>query len=174
MWSGLLLYRERLRGDKPFDLVHRSTPRFEVFALEEEIFFLRGFVFRFARGDVDYRAASKLHRVEGVTDGIAFGGFRYRKFKSKFLTAGKTVEPNVTANTLGTNHLTIHVTGNLRCIDPAWEAHVNRPRLLVMDGDLSLEGEVTVDIQPRRRPVEEQIHGGYAIGKPCDAFPHGI
>ena len=169
-----LLNGQNLCGDKPFDVVHWRTPRFEVFALEEEISVLRGFVVGFAGGDIDYRVAPQRHGVAGAADGILFGGFRHRKFKAKFLTTGKTVEPNVTANALEINHLTIHVTGNLRCINPAWEAHVNCARLLVMDGDLAFEGEVTVDIQPRRRPIEEQIHGGYAVGKPRDAFPGGI
>ena len=56
-----LLHRHYLRGDKPFDLVHWCTPRFEVFPLEEGVLALRGFVVGFARGDIDYRVAPQRH-----------------------------------------------------------------------------------------------------------------
>ena len=169
-----LLHRQYLRGDKPFDLVHWCTPRFEVFPLEEGVLALRGFVVGFARGDIDYRVAPQRHGVAGAADGILFGGLRHRKFDANLLATGKMVEQNVIADTVQTNRLIIHVTGKLRYVDPPREPHLNCPGLLVMDGDLALERQVTVDVHPRRSPIEEQIHGGYAVGKPRDSFPGGI
>src|SRR5262245_57672251 len=56
-------------------------------------------------------------------------------------------------------------------LGPAGDAHQCGAGLLVVQNDLSLVRQVTVDIQPRRGAVEEEVDGGHAGMETRDPVP---